>query len=88
MASLDGSDRGRCRLDFDKLGDADVDIFGEPSEQSIVTANPEVQQGGQWSPKDCQAWQRIAIIIPYRYKLKATIQQVSFFFTEHLNFTY
>ncbi|XP_005097538.1 beta-1,4-galactosyltransferase 1 [Aplysia californica] len=69
MARLDNSDEGRCKLDFEKLGDAEVDIFGEPSEQSIIEANPEVQKGGKWSPSDCRSWQRVAIIIPYRDRL-------------------
>ena len=51
------------------VGDAEVDIFGEPTEESLIKANPTVEKGGKWKPKDCQAWQRVAIIIPYRDRL-------------------
>lgn len=69
MSKLDHSMADRCTLDFDKLGDADVNIFGEPTEESIMTENPNVKMGGTWKPTDCRSWQRIAIIIPYRDRL-------------------
>ncbi|KAK6960897.1 Beta-1 4-galactosyltransferase 3 [Biomphalaria glabrata] len=66
MSKLDHSVEGRCTLDFNKLGDANVDIFVKPTEESIRAANPEVRSGGAWKPSDCRSWQRVAIIIPYR----------------------
>lgn len=30
--------------------------------------NPEVQDGGRWRPKSCTARQKVAIIIPFRYR--------------------
>ncbi|KAK3761737.1 hypothetical protein RRG08_010354 [Elysia crispata] len=69
MSKLDNSGEGKCQLDFDQLGGADVDIFGEPSEQSILQDNPHVQKGGSWTPDQCKPWQRVAIIIPYRDRM-------------------
>ena len=50
-------------------GGAEVDIFGEPSAESLLKANPHVKPGGSWSPESCKAWQRVAIIIPYRDRM-------------------
>ena len=43
-----------------------IDVFDNPSLESIAAANRAVQLGGRWSPSNCSAWQRVAIIIPYR----------------------
>lgn len=51
---------------FFTLDPVNVDIFTEPTAEQIKERNPEVRSGGAWSPGDCEAWQKIAIIIPYR----------------------
>ena len=51
---------------FCLIDEVKVDIFTQPTEEEIKARNPEVEKGGVWSPKDCQAWQKVAIIIPYR----------------------
>jgi hypothetical protein len=48
------------------LGDVDIDIFTQPSEEEISSRNLLMEMGGSWSPSSCQAWQKVAIIIPYR----------------------
>nr|KAG5702405.1 hypothetical protein BaRGS_027492 [Batillaria attramentaria] len=48
------------------VGEVKVDIFTQPTPEEIKERNPEVKQGGVWSPADCTAWQKVAIIIPYR----------------------
>ncbi|GFS17725.1 beta-1,4-galactosyltransferase 1 [Elysia marginata] len=69
MSKLDNTGEGKCLLELDKFESAEVDIFGDPSEQSILQANPHVQKGGSWRPENCKAWQRVAIIIPYRDRM-------------------
>lgn len=34
--------------------------------EQIKNENPNVQQGGRFKPKDCEALQKVAIIIPFR----------------------
>ncbi|MBN3319974.1 B4GT1 galactosyltransferase, partial [Atractosteus spatula] len=41
--------------------------FSEPvSSEDIKSQNPELRKGGRYSPKDCIALQKVAIIIPFR----------------------
>lgn len=47
-------------------GVQEVYKYDDPSEESIIAANPNVTQGGRWAPTDCKAWQKVAIILPYR----------------------
>ncbi|KHJ96549.1 N-acetyllactosaminide 3-alpha-galactosyltransferase [Oesophagostomum dentatum] len=35
-------------------------------EADVAAAHPEVKPGGEWSPSDCQARHRVAVIIPFR----------------------
>ncbi|BFZ15665.1 hypothetical protein BsWGS_18704 [Bradybaena similaris] len=65
----DRSDEGRCKLEFHELGGAEVDSFGEPTEESIIADNPHIEIGGTWKPPDCRSWQRVAVIVPYRDRL-------------------
>ncbi|XP_059177903.1 beta-1,4-galactosyltransferase 4-like [Physella acuta] len=65
-ANIEVSVRGDCTLDFDKLGVQEVHKYDDPSEESIIAANPNVTRGGKWAPTDCKAWQKVAIILPYR----------------------
>ena len=37
-----------------------------PSLEEVFKNNSEVQQGGYWRPKDCDARDRVAIVIPFR----------------------
>ena len=32
----------------------------------VEAENSVVETGGKWSPSECEAWQKVAIIIPYR----------------------
>lgn len=66
MSQIGHSSDGKCKVDLNKLGDVDIDIFTQPTEEEIQARNPDVQKGGVWTPKDCQPWQKVAIIIPYR----------------------
>src|SRR4051812_36421617 len=40
-----------------------------PTMEELEEKHPEVEMGGWWKPKGCSAQQRVAIIIPYRYKM-------------------
>ncbi|XP_076459956.1 beta-1,4-galactosyltransferase 4-like isoform X2 [Babylonia areolata] len=66
MSQIGHSNEGKCKVNLDELGEVKVDIFTEPTEEEIEERNPEVGKGGVWAPKGCQAWQKVAIIIPYR----------------------
>ncbi|KAK7490882.1 hypothetical protein BaRGS_00017938 [Batillaria attramentaria] len=66
MSQIGHSNHGKCKIDLDSLGEVKVDIFTQPTPEEIKERNPEVKQGGVWSPADCTAWQKVAIIIPYR----------------------
>ncbi|XP_071101720.1 beta-1,4-galactosyltransferase 3-like isoform X1 [Haliotis cracherodii] len=66
MSQIGGSDEGKCKVHFDELEIAKVDIFDEPAVEDIVARNPTVQKGGWWKPEGCSSWQKVAIIIPYR----------------------
>ncbi|RCN27360.1 N-acetyllactosaminide 3-alpha-galactosyltransferase, partial [Ancylostoma caninum] len=35
-------------------------------EADVSAAHPEVKPGGEWSPSDCKARHRVAVIIPFR----------------------
>lgn len=51
-------------------GVIDIDIFREaPSFNETEQLNAEVQLGGWWKPRGCEAIQKVAIIIPYRDRL-------------------
>ena len=43
-----------------------MDIFDRPSLSSIEDRNAHLKPGGTWAPSDCQSWQKVALIIPYR----------------------
>lgn len=34
--------------------------------EQVRTTNPNVMEGGRFKPKDCQALQKVALIIPFR----------------------
>ncbi|CAG5121323.1 unnamed protein product [Candidula unifasciata] len=59
-----------CELNFQELGVQDVNKYDEPTEEEIIAANPQVHKGGAWAPSDCQSWQKVAIIVPYRNRLQ------------------
>lgn len=66
MSQIGHSTDGKCKIDLDSLGEVKVDIFTQPTPEQIKERNPDVKAGGVWSPPDCTAWQKVAIIIPYR----------------------
>jgi N-terminal region of glycosyl transferase group 7 len=73
FSSIDGT-RMNMSLDHIKMCSAiPLGLIGlvnvqmdQPSEEDTVLANPEVQAGGRFQPKDCTARHMVAIIIPYR----------------------
>ncbi|KAM4554981.1 beta-1,4-galactosyltransferase 1 isoform 1-T2 [Odontesthes bonariensis] len=48
------------------VGALRVEFGSAVSLEQIKKENPEVQMGGRYKPKDCQALQKVAIIIPFR----------------------
>ncbi|CAH1789492.1 unnamed protein product [Owenia fusiformis] len=58
----------RCKMDPD-LGPVKVDIYTKPCMEELERMNPEIQAGGAWKPPNCQSWQKVAIVIPYRDRL-------------------
>lgn len=51
------------------VGLVDLDIFTEPSFETILRRNAHVLPGGQWKPTGCVSYQKVAIIFPYRNRL-------------------
>lgn len=51
---------------FSFPGLTSVDIFQRLSLATIELENAIIETGGKWSPSNCEAWQRVAIIVPYR----------------------
>ena len=47
-------------------GTVKVDIFEHPNLTAITKDNSMVKYGGSWKPTDCDPWQKVALIIPYR----------------------
>ena len=47
-------------------GVVDLDIFEEPELSAVEASHPHVEVGGRWMPRDCQAWQKVAVVVPYR----------------------
>ena len=43
-----------------------VDLYRNESIAAIESANAAVRAGGRWGPADCRAWQKVAVIVPYR----------------------
>ena len=48
------------------VGPLRVEFSSPVSLEQIKKDNPDVQLGGRYQPKDCQALQKVAIIIPFR----------------------
>ncbi|XP_072251201.1 beta-1,4-galactosyltransferase 1 [Leuresthes tenuis] len=48
------------------VGPLRVEFSSPVSLEQIKKDNPEVQLGGRYKPKDCQALQKVAVIIPFR----------------------
>ena len=43
-----------------------IDVWESLSVDSVERWHPDVRLGGRWSPVNCIAWQKIAIIISYK----------------------
>ncbi|KAK6165277.1 hypothetical protein SNE40_022231 [Patella caerulea] len=70
LPHLDKSDSGKCRVDLDKLELIKVDIFTAPEFDFILEKNQHVKKGGVSKPVGCSALQKVAIIVPYRDRLR------------------
>ena len=53
-----------------------VDIVNVPAIDEIEQLNSVVIQGGRWHPPDCIAWQKVALIIPYRQRFDHLLQMI------------
>ncbi|XP_005097468.1 beta-1,4-galactosyltransferase 3 [Aplysia californica] len=70
---MKGPAEGKCQLDWDSLGVREVHKSFVPTEELIQSENPAVKKGGAWAPTNCQPWQRVAIIIPYRDRVNSLL---------------
>ena len=63
---------------------AKVDIFAQPEFPDIETANPDVEDGGKWQPKDCTPWQKVGeclnLVTNKQYKVDNTAILIQFDF--------
>lgn len=57
----------KCMLERSSLKEyVSVNLSKRMNTEEIEAANTDVEIGGKWEPKDCEPWQRVAIIVPYR----------------------
>ena len=65
--SVMGNGQKKCLLDYTKLSsDVPINDSKHMTLRDAELANPEVNLGGRWEPEDCDPWQRVAILVPYR----------------------
>lgn len=60
------SDQRKCTLRQSDLGDVVLNLSRNLDLNEIARVNTHLLPGGKWEPTDCEAWQRVAIIVPYR----------------------
>lgn len=56
----------KCKLKQSELKSVTLSLDPMTKLKNVATANPKVEMGGKWSPSDCEPWQKVMIIIPYR----------------------
>jgi hypothetical protein len=64
---FDSKSKQKCILQKSNLDQTvQLDLSTGMTLRSVEASNPQVTVGGKWEPDDCDSWQRVAIIIPYR----------------------
>jgi beta-1,4-galactosyltransferase 1 len=53
-------------------------LIEDLSEEEVQAAHPDVVNGGRWTPSDCRARHKVAIIIPYRDRKSHLIRLLDF----------
>ena len=69
----------RCRLKYSDLGHVELNLTSSINLKDVAKANPDVEMGGKWQPPDCEPWQKVLIIIPYRdraYHLRVLLNRL------------
>lgn len=56
----------RCRLKHSELTDVEIDMDPSVNLDDVIKKNPYVESGGKWQPSDCEPWQKVMIVVPYR----------------------
>lgn len=51
---------------FHYIGLVELNTVDIPAMSDLESRHSDIELGGSWSPSDCSAWQKVAIVIPYR----------------------
>ena len=69
----------KCRLKQSELKSVTLSVDPSINLTHVASLNPHVELGGKWAPSDCEPWQKVMIIIPYRdrdYHLRLLLNRI------------
>lgn len=69
----------RCRLKHSELNRVNLNLDPSIKLEDVIKENPYIESGGIWQPSDCEPWQKVMIIVPYRdraYHLRVLLNRL------------